>query len=116
MSCALCTLFYMGGGLPFNLFSFKPLFCHAAESAPRLKNAVRGQTDEVCAAQDLSSHSGFLLEADSTPCDVNDASLGVSQEAVAVKWRTLPLFLLAPLGQLTGSHCWHGKQTRSGMV
>lgn len=35
---------------PFYLFSFKPLFRRAAESAHRLKNAVSGQTDEVCAA------------------------------------------------------------------
>lgn len=65
MCCALGILFYFyiirekKVCLPFYLFSFKPLFRHAAESTHRLKNAVRGQTDEVCAAQGLISHSGL---------------------------------------------------------
>lgn len=57
---ALYFILYKGKVcLPFYLFSFKFLFRHAAESTPRLKNAVRGQIDEVCAAQDLISHSGL---------------------------------------------------------
>lgn len=102
--------------LASSIFLFMPWFARASKPVEQIEKCCEG-TDRWglwCTSLDLSFW--LVLEADCTPCYVNDVSLGSSREAVSGKWRTSPPFLLMPLGNLTGSHHWHGKQTWSGMV
>lgn len=103
--------------LPLYLSSFRPSILPRCWIRTQIEKCHEGpdRLGLCCTRFDLSLR--VVLEADCTPCYVNDAFLGVSRVAVSVKWRTLPpLPPTAPPGQLTGSHCWHGKQTWSGMV
>lgn len=119
-SCALGILFYFiqDKSMPADyLSSFRPSILPRCWIRTQIEKCHEGpdRLGLCCTRFDLSLW--VVLEADCTPCYVNDAFLGVSRVAVSVKWRTLPpLPPTAPPGQLTGSHCWHGKQTWSGMV